>query len=158
MNRLLLGSGPAKREGWYTLDANEAHQPNFRAAIPPIPEAVKAIQWDVIEWIHGVGSLYPWDAKEALAELRECLAPGGTLVLEQPDLSKVAAHLSTDLSLVWCLHGDPALQDPLHMNRWTYTQQELCKLLRSCGYSLTVVKPPQYHGAAWRDFRVEAKA
>lgn len=158
MNRLIVGSGTVKREGWYTLDANEANQPNFRATIPPVPDAVKALKWDVIEWIHGVGSLYPWEAAQTLKELKDCLATGGELVLEQPDLSKVAAHLATDLSLVWCLHGDPEPQDPLHMNKWTYTQQELCQLLRHCGFSITAVKPPQHHAAPWRDFRVEARA
>jgi hypothetical protein len=93
-----------------------------------------------------------------LTELMDCLSSDGLLILEQPDLEKVVLGLRKDLSLVWWIHGDPSLRDGLHMIRWSYTQEGLCGLLRSCGYSSAEAKPPQHHGGTWRDFRVEARA
>ena len=149
MNRLMLGSGIFRREGWKTLDCNPAHHADFVAMIPPLPEAVKAIEWDEVEWIHGITSLYPWDAKIVLAELRKILRPGGgKLILEQPNFETARERQE------W-IFGDPSHREPLIMNRWAYTPESLFEELQAAKFSKIEVLPAQHH-VPERDFRVEA--
>lgn len=148
--RLVIGPGHQSREGWMSVDADPARGADFLATIPPFPAAVKAIVWDEIEWIHGITSLYPWEAAIVLREAHDILAPGGKLVLEQPDFLKARERVE------W-LFGDPGFRNPLHMNRWSYSQDSLCDLLRESGFSLMTILPAQYHKLE-RDFRVEAYA
>lgn len=150
MMRLLLFAGGMRREGWMTLDANASKGADFVATIPPIPPEVKRVGWEEIEWIHGVTSLYPWQALEAVKGLRAALVPGGCLVMEQPD----AAQCDPVARPEW-LFGDPAPQDPLHMNKWAYTPQSLAKLLTDVGFSKVLIRPAQHH-LPQRDFRIEA--
>lgn len=150
INRLLIGPGPHTREGWKSLDANPAKGADFIAAIPPLPAEVKAVLWDEVEWIHGVGSLYPWDAAEVLAELHSVMVPDGKLILEQPDFWKAVERVE------W-LFGDPSLRDPLHMNRWCWSPQSLAAVLAEAGFIYMEVHPAQHHNPA-RDFRLEAYA
>lgn len=138
-----------RRPGWKTLDASEGHGADFIARIPPLPEAVKTVKWDEIEWVHGITSLYPWDAVEVLKELRAVLVPGGKLILEQPDINKCTGVLS--------IFGDPSLRDPLHMNHWGYTPESLMAILDEVGFSRITVLPAEHHHPE-RDFRVEAYA
>lgn len=145
MNLLMLCAGDARREGWRTLDARGG---DFIAKIPPLPASVKLIAWDEIEWIHGVGSFYPWDAAALLEELRNCLAPDGRLSLEQPDWRKAVSRVE------W-LFGDPSLKEPLIMNRWAYTPESLAAAVHAAGFSRVEILPAQHHVPA-RDFRVEA--
>lgn len=151
MNRLILCSGRTRKSGWKTLDANPAYQPDYLSIIPPLPTVVRSIQWDEIEWIHGITSFYPWDAAQILRELAMCMAPSGKLILEQPN-----ARLIDVGSYPEWVFGDPSLKDPLHMNKWTYTQTSLERLLRECGFSRTEIMPARYH-VPERDFRIEAR-
>lgn len=148
MNRLMLGSGIFKREGWKTLDCNPVHAADFVASIPPLPDDVKAVEWDEIEWIHGITSLYPWDAKAVLAEILAVLKPGGRLVLEQPDFIKARERVE------W-LFGDATLNLAPIMNRWSYWPESLKIELRRTGFSGIEILPAQHH-VPERDFRVEA--
>ena len=148
MNRLMIGPGTVRREGWQTLDANSKLEPHFVASIPPVPEAVSAIAWDEIEWIHGITSLYPWDAITALKELLGILRPGGKLVLEQPNFRQAVHRIE------W-LFGDPVFKNPLIMNRWAYTPDGLAEILQSIGYTRIDLLAAIHHVPA-RDFRIEA--
>lgn len=147
MNRLQIGPGLFGKPGWKSLDADAG---DFIATIPPLPESVKAQEWDEIEWIHGITSLYPWDAAAVLKEIRAVLAPGGKLVLEQPDFDK-AKHRPE-----W-IFGDPTLGNPLHMNRWAYVPETLIDLLEAAGFIQMDLMAAQHHRPE-RDFRIEAFA
>jgi hypothetical protein len=157
MNRLMLCAGATRREGWKTLDSNGHAGPDFLALIPPLPASVKVIQWVEIEWIHGITSFYPWDAKELLTEIRGVLVPGGKLVLEQPDMQYVAQALIHDPQYVRWLFGDPQFKNPSHMNKWAYSPDSLYQLLREVGFERVVQMTAQHHEPA-RDFRMEAFA
>jgi predicted SAM-dependent methyltransferase len=148
MNCLMIGAGIGRREGWKTLDANPRREPDYLAMIPPLPAGVKAIVWDEIEWVHGITSLYQWDAEAVIKEIHAALAPGGKLILEQPDFSKAIARVD------W-IFGDPALKDPLHMNKSGWTRNSLAQLLQVAGFSKIHIMRAHYH-LPERDFRIEA--
>lgn len=148
MNRLMLCAGPVRRTGWKTLDANPRHEPDYLASIPPLPSDVSGQLWDEIEWIHGIASFYPWEAKDLLGELAAVLSSGGKLILEQPDFRKASAREE------W-LFGDPAFRNPLHMNRWAYSPDSLTALLMETGFVQVDILAARHHSPA-RDFRAEA--
>lgn len=147
MNRLAIGPGVHRSEGWQMLDANPERRPDFLVTLPPVPDSLAATEWDEIEWIHGVGSLQQWEVADVLGGLHRILASGGKLILEQPDASKCFRRAD--------FFGDPALLDPLHMNRWVWTPWELVALLKAIGFSVIEVLPAQHH-CPERDFRIEA--
>ena len=147
MNRLILCAGETRRDGWTTVDASSDHFPDFLATIPPLPIDVICKQWDEVELVHGITSFYPWEAKTLLREIREVLAPGGKLVLEQPDFGKCDR-------LEW-IFGDPKPQNPLHMVHWAYTPNSLEALVRDSGFEHCRQMEAQYHMPS-RDFRIEA--
>jgi predicted SAM-dependent methyltransferase len=148
-NRLIIGAGIHKREGWMTLDADPETRPDFLGSIPPFPASVKAVEWNEIEWIHGITSLYPWDARQALTELYEMLKPGGRLTLEQPDFEKAKNRVE------WLFGDAESFQNPLLMNRWSYSPRTLTERLEKVGFTGIRVLPAQYH-LPTRDFRIEA--
>ncbi len=147
-NKLMIGAGVHRREGWKALDADPKRGGDFVATLPPLPDAVKQIQWDEIEWIHGVTSLYPWEANQILSELQMILRVGGTLVLEQPNFNHAVSRID------W-LFGDPVPKNPLHMNRWAYTPETLTALVLKAGFGQVRILAAQHHFPV-RDFRLEA--
>lgn len=152
MNRLMLGAGGYRRDGWKTLDVDRRKEPDFVCELPNLTPEVKAIQWDQIEWIHGITSLTRWDAETVLVELRKILAPGGKLVLEQPNFLRAMESRRPD----W-LFGDPSLKNPFHMNHWSYAPEELLGMLKAAGFRRAEILPAIHH-VPDRDFRVEAFA
>lgn len=155
MNRLMLCSGQTRREGWVTLDSNSAHDPVILVSIPPLPSQVTRVKWDEIELIHGITSFYPWEAAQLLKEIHGVLAPGGKLVLEQPDLTIVVRHLYFGSASPAWLFGDPKLLNPAHMNKWAYSQDSLHQALLSAGFKRIELKDALHHNPV-RDFRMEA--
>jgi predicted SAM-dependent methyltransferase len=146
----MLCAGIFRREGWKTLDADPRNRPDYLAAIPPLPEAVKGQRWEEIEWLHGITSFYPWDGAALLREIHDVLEPGGKLILEQPDFRKAIEKPE------W-LFGDALLREPLLMNRWAYTPESLMTALRKADFQRVDLLPAMHHNPA-RDFRLEAYA
>jgi hypothetical protein len=157
MKKLMLCAGATKREGWITLDGDPMNHPDILATIPPLPEQVLSEKWDEIEWIHGVGSIYPWEAEEALAQLRRAMDPAGVLILEQPNLLEAAAEILRDPLKAWWLFGDPQHRRKPMMNAWAYTPESLTDALKRAGFGSVRISGAQYHGASSRDFRAEAR-
>lgn len=157
MKRLMLCAGATKRDGWITLDGESSNQPDICATIPPLPVEVLFDKWDVIEWIHGIGSLCPWEAEEVIAQLREVLTPAGILILEQPNLMEAAAEILRDPTKAWWLFGDPTHQSRPMMNAWCYSPDSLTQALKTAGFRSVRISGAQYHGASRRDFRAEAQ-
>lgn len=167
MKKLLLCCGPTRPPGYVRLDVNPEHKPDILAAIPPLPAEVHAHAWDVVELIHGIEHFWLWDAVPLLKDIHKVLRPGGTLVLEQPNIEAAARVLlgltppqykGTLESAMWPLYGDPAHRDVGYMHRWGYTPVTLPALLREVAtWSSITVLPQVYHAyAKGRDFRVEA--
>jgi hypothetical protein len=165
VNKLLLGSGSWHWEGWTTLDASPSSGADHVATIPPLPYAVRSRCWTIIQAIHFVEHLCPWDAETLLRQCYACLEPGGVLVLEQPDIRYAARVLLGEITPppgevgqfdMWPLYGDPTHRDPLMMHRWGYSPDTLADLLVQAGFEREriSVKPARFHVPV-RDFRME---
>lgn len=116
--------------------------------------------------VHFIEHLPVWQAEQLLAECYEALAPGGMLILEQPDIAYAARVLLNEIEPphgepgqfdMWALYGDPTHQDELMLHRWGYTPDTLTEMVAKCGFSSEEIsiKPAMYHVPA-RDFRLEA--
>jgi hypothetical protein len=147
-----LAIGGENRPGWTTLGARVG---DVIATIPPLPQSVTSQKWDVIEWIHGPASLYPWQLTELLPQLRDVLAPGGVLVMETPNAVRAAESMVQHIELVRWMFGDPSYKDPLYMNCWAYTPETLSYELRTAGFKeIQIIRAFHHHPG--RDFRIEA--
>ena len=153
--KLLFCAGAQKRKGWRSHDGNPESGADIIATVPPLPPAIRAVEWAEIEWIHGVGTFYPWVGREILAELRDVLIPAGKLVLEQPDARMAAKMMLADPRFAWCMFGDPSHKDPSMMNAWAYTPAELRGILLDLGFRRVEILPALWHNGK-RDFRLEA--
>ena len=164
MNKLLLCAGADRRDGYTTLDGNPESAPDICQTIPPLPPEVRARQWDVIELIHGIEHFPIWEAHVLLRECYDVLAPGGMLVLEQPNVlfaAKVLCGLEkplTDLEGqcdMWVFYGDPRYEKTLQLHKWGWTPETLTEELSEIGFSDIAEKPVRFH-LRGRDFRLEA--
>lgn len=155
---LILCCGGDRRPGFVRLDANTAVEPDILATIPPLPGAARG-PWDRIELIHGIEHFALWEAEVLIREINEALAPGGVLVLEQPNIDFAARALLSgreDRWSMWPFYGDPGHRDPLYIHRWGYNVKSLTRLLERKGkWSRIRVAKAQFH-VPGRDFRIEA--
>lgn len=166
-NRLLLGSGIWHWNGWTTLDANAANDPDVLAIVPPLPEAITSKTWREIVCSHMIEHVYLDEAKALLKECYAILEVGGVLTLEQPNLEYCMRVALGDI--------DPppgrdrvqfGLQGIFGLN-WTgnhwdghhfgYTPNSLTELLLEAGFERDkiVVGPGVYHEKD-RDFQLIA--
>lgn len=151
--------------GAVSLDA--APGADIQASVPPLPDEVKAVQWDHIEAIHFLEHLWLWEARQLLRECYEVLAPGGVLVIECPDITFCARVLIGDIEPpawaapgqfdMWGLYGNPDYKDPLYGHHWGYSRRSLTAELVAVGFDESRISSPraQYHHPP-RDFRLEA--
>lgn len=163
MRNLLLCSGQMRWDGWVHIDGNPDNNPDICAFIPPIPAGL----WDQIALIHGIEHFTQKTAREVLHGCYEQLAPGGTLILEQPDIAvccKVVLGLVehpeeqfADQFGLAGLYGDPRYNSMLMQHFWGYTPDSLRVELIAAGFSNERImqRPTQFH-SAFRDFRMEA--
>lgn len=167
MNKLLLGSGSWDWPDWTRIDASPDSPATYITAIPPLPSEVTATAWHTIMAIHFIEHLAAWKAEELLKQCYEILAPGGVLILEQPNILYAAKVLLGQITPpdgdpgqfdMWPLYGDPNHRDELMLHKWGYSPDTMTALLCSCGFDpLNIyIKPAEYHGRKARDFRIEA--
>ena len=168
--RLILCAGPyAYGDEFKTLDANPEYRPDYCETLPPLPRHLRTGEWEEIYLIHGIEHFHPWEARELLTQIYEALAPDGTLILEQPDISIAARVMlgqmepmtaEPEASGINAIFGDPRYENPLMSHKWGWTPETLTNLLVECGFSLDRIKSCRAMSrpfAEGRDFRIEAK-
>lgn len=166
--KLMIGTGTEtrryKQDGWVTLDANPKWGPDILATVPPLPDEVTSNKWDEVCGIHFIEHIYLWEARQLLAELYEVVAPGGKLILEQPNIEYAAKALLGKVTVpahdakfyhIWALYGDQGTKDPLWCHKFGYTPDSLSEVAETAGWDKVVILPARYHRPV-RDFRLEA--
>jgi hypothetical protein len=166
MNQLLIGSGDWHWAGWTTVDADPNSGAHVIAAVPPLPDSVKAQTYTHIIASHFIEHLYRWDALTLVQECYAVLETGGVLELEQPDLAyccKVLAGViepppgrSWEQFSLWGIFGRPEL-DPLMAHKHGYTPQTLTDLVVEAGFARenVTISAGRFHEPE-RDFTLRA--
>jgi len=120
---------------------------------------------DEVMAIHVVEHFWRWEVEAVLKEWVRVLKPGGTMVLECPNLISACEEFLRNPDLhshedqrgqrtMWVFYGDPAWKDPYMIHRWGYTPGSLIKLMESVGLTNVRQEPAQYKLREPRDMRV----
>jgi len=123
---------------------------------------------DEIMCIHGFEHFYRWEVDALAIEWHRLLRPGGTLVLELPDLLKCCENIVSgyagagkhpDQAGMWGLYGDPRLESPLMCHRWGWTPKTLRRFLETHDFIGIADQETHWHpaGRARRDMRIVAR-
>lgn len=155
--KLNLGCGHRKIEGYVGVDANaKTSACDLACDLRTLPHEDGSVE-EIIA-VHVIEHFYLWEVQPLLAEWRRVLAPGGKLILEQPDIAKAAMlylRNPADKGYMFAFYGDPGQRDERMCHHWGWTPATLGRELKLAGFRDPTHKPAQFKRPE-RDFRVEA--
>jgi SAM-dependent methyltransferase len=165
--RLNLGCGDKILPGYVNVDVVEARagkRPDVLSDLRRLA-AFADESADEVMAIHVVEHFWRWEVEAVLQEWLRVLKPGGTLVLECPDLQAACEAFLRDpetgsgqgpeaQTTMWVFYGDPAWKDPLMVHRWGYTPRSLSTLMESVGLVDVRREPAQFKRREPRDMRI----
>ena len=120
---------------------------------------------DEILSVHVVEHFWRWEVVAILAEWVRVLNPGGTMILECPNLLSACYELLQNPDgaagpgpegqrTMWVFYGDPAWQDPLMIHRWGYSPRSLAQVMHEAGLVNLRQEPAQFKLREPRDMRI----
>jgi SAM-dependent methyltransferase len=120
---------------------------------------------DEILAVHVVEHFWRWEVAGVLREWLRVLRPGGSMVLECPNLAAACEAFLADPGAgalpgregqrtMWVFYGDPAWRDPLMVHRWGYTPKSLAALMTEVGLVNVRQEPAQFKLREPRDMRL----
>lgn len=158
--KLSLGSGDKTYPGYITVDLVDERlgiRPDVQANVferLPFDDGYA----DEVMAIHLIEHAYRWQVPDILKDWTRVLKPGGTMILECPDLNKALWHYLTNPQLdnlsMWALYGDPSWRDPLMCHRWAWTPRTLGAEMLAAGLINVRQEPAQFKKRDLRDMRV----
>ena len=164
--KLNLGCGDKLLPGYLNVDVAESRRdlrPDVRCDLHRLPFDTGSV--DEVLAVHVVEHFWRWEVVDVLREWTRVLAPGGTMVLECPNLlSACQAFLENPEAAagpgqegqrtMWVFYGDPAWKDPLMFHRWGYTPASLAQVMHEAGLTRLRQEPAQFKLREPRDMRV----
>lgn len=164
--KLNIGCGGRRLPGYVGVDAVERPAADIIATAEkiPLPDGCANEIIAIHLWEH----FYYFDCPAVIAEWRRLLRPGGTLILELPNLIKCCQNIldgrvrvgkHPDQLGMWGAFGDPREGDPFMAHRWGWSPQTLTAFLAEHGFVKIKERQTQWHSAGrdFRDMRIEAR-
>lgn len=139
--RLHLGCGRRKLEGFLNVDANESYTPDYLLDVERDPWPWGEATVDRIETYHMIEHLSRAGGRAFLESCARVLRPGGTLVIECPDLAAAAAAVANGGGPRARMSIFGSQMGPWLFHRWGYTEGMLRTLSRDVGLEPTHVGP-----------------
>lgn len=171
--KIHMGCGARYWEGYTNIDIQppEGGKVDIQADLRKVPLDDNVAE--EIQAIHVFEHFYHWEAREVLQEWHRLLKPGGTLIMELPDLLKCCQNFvdqargarvgkpnrDPNQLTYWGIYGDPRAENPYMCHRWGWTPDTLSAFLKENGFKvISKDKPTVFHavGRGVRDMRVEA--
>ena len=167
VKRLNLGCGDKILPGYINVDVASSRagkEPDVICDLHELaPFASDSI--DEILSVHVIEHFWRWEVLDVLKEWIRVLKPGGSMIIECPNLVSACQALleNPDVAAgpgpegqrsMWVLYGDPAWQDPLMVHRWGYTPRSLSELMHSAGLVNLRQEPAQFKLREPRDMRI----
>jgi SAM-dependent methyltransferase len=165
--RLNLGCGDKHLPGYVNVDVAASRagvRPDVQCDLRDLaPFASDSA--DEILAVHVVEHFWRWEVVDVLREWTRTLKPGGTLIVECPNLLEACRALLADPEngtkpgqegqrTMWVFYGDPAWRDPLMCHRWNYTPASLKAIMEEAGLVNVRQEPAQFKLREPRDMRV----
>lgn len=155
--RINIGCGNKQIPGWLGVDVTPGPTVDIVSDVRTLPFDTGSV--DEAMAIHVIEHFYQWEAPEVLREWLRVLKPGGTLILECPDLSKVLEYVFRTKVLdgrmfFYAIYGDPGWKDPLMTHKWGYIPDSLIALMTGIGLEGVHQEPALYHLKDLRDMRI----
>lgn len=153
--RLHLGCGQQHLDGFINLDHNPSPATDYVGRVDQLicpPDSVERIEaYHLIE--HIPQPTLPVTLKHWL----DCLAPGGTLVVECPDLDQaIDEYLQGNLERLYSIYGRQRFPGDAH--HWGFNVDRLQSVLASVGFTDIQIGPGQdYHAANEPCLRAQAR-
>ena len=166
--RLHLGCGQDYWPGYVNVDSGANSLCDVRMDFTRIGERYSNSSVVEVSLIHSLSYLRLWQARDLFIELYRILEPGGSIIIELPDLAKCAQKAlacEDDLAeYLEAVRGFYAFGMDQIDQREMFTPYAFgwsswhCKLeLEKVGFSQVTVCDPQTHDKRrWRDTRIEA--
>ena len=165
--RLNLGCGDKLLPGYVNVDIAESRRgvrPDVLCDLRRL-SAFESDSADEILSVHVVEHFWRWEIVDILTEWSRVLKPGGTMIVECPNLATACEELLKDPAgrsgpgpegqrTMWVLYGDPNWKDELMCHRWGYTPESLCQVLQEAGLAEVCREPAQFKLREPRDMRV----
>lgn len=167
MKRLNLGCGDKILEGYVNVDVAESRRgrkPDVLCDLHRLtPFADESV--DEILSVHVVEHFWRWEVVDILKEWARVLKPGGSMILECPNLLSACQEFlrNPDVAAgpgkegqrsMWVFYGDPAWRDPLMNHRWGYTPRSLAEVMYQAGLTDLRQEPAQFKLREPRDMRI----
>ena len=113
-----------------------------------------------IIWFHAIEHFTFDETVELVRKFYRWLSPGGSLIIEGPDVVKCVKNATSDFdavqglfgSLFQCRKGRDGYQ-----HKWGWTGSLVQQQLATEGFIIAPVKEGISHKKPWRDYRVEAR-
>ncbi|MDD2767308.1 MAG: methyltransferase domain-containing protein [Methylococcus sp.] len=164
--RLNLGCGDKVLTGYLNFDvaaSRDGKKPDIICDLRTLP--IEDDSADEVLSVHVVEHFWRWEVQDVLREWIRVLKPGGTMIVECPNLMAACQEIIRHPESVkgegmecrrsmWVLYGDPSWHDPLMVHRWGYTPESLADLMRQSGLTHVRQEPAQFKLREPRDMRV----
>lgn len=167
MKKLNLGCGDKILPGYLNVDVVASRRGFKPDVICDLRELTpfEDNSADEILSVHVVEHFWRWEVLDVLKEWVRILKPGGTMILECPNLLSAAQELLKNPAAgagpgpegqrtMWVFYGDPGWQDPHMVHRWGYTPLSLARLMHEAGLVNLRQAPAQFKLREPRDMRV----
>ena len=167
MKRLNLGCGDKILQGYVNVDVVESRRGFKPDVICDLHQLTpfEDNSVDEILSVHVVEHFWRWEVVSVLKEWVRVLKPGGTMILECPNLLSAAHELLMNPDVasgpggegqrsMWVFYGDPSWKDPYMVHRWGYTPLSLARVMYEAGLDNLRQEPAQFKLREPRDMRV----
>lgn len=160
--KLNLGSGEMLLPDWINFDMTRftrgALSTDILGRIEDITQIFKPQSFQSILSAHVIEHFRPPAGRKMIIDCFELLRPGGTLIVEGPDVIGVYETCKgKEEEIIRHLFGCQPHCDRWGgqwAHRWGYTKKTAAKLLAECGFTIKEIGIGLTHGMGARDFRV----
>ena len=165
--KLNLGSGEQLLEGYVNFDCVKVEKHGKRTDVIGKIQELKLIWkdacFDSIIAFHSLEHLTRPEVVQAIKDCFHILKPGGTLVVEGPDVLGAYEYYVNQkknvAGYIYCIFGEDFSSRNKYGDSWSHksgwTGDLMSQAMKQCGFSIKAIGPGLSHGMGTRDFRVE---